>query len=131
MGGLSVDELELFDNIDEALSGIVLALGGAKKVGAMLWPEESVARAAQNVTDRLNSNRRELFSPQQVVFLLKKARASGYHAGMRWLASECGYTGLRAAEPDEVKADLQRQFISRVDDLQRLATKIGRLEGLA
>ena len=123
-----MDELELFDNIDEALSGIVLALGGNKKVGAMLWPDLPIERAAQNVRDRLNGDRRELFSPQQVVFLLKKARDCGYHAGMRWLASECGYTGTKPAERDEMKADLQRQFIQSVAVVQSIAKKIERLE---
>lgn len=125
-----MDELELFDTIDEALGAIVLALGGAKKVGAMLWPDLPVERAAGNVRDRLNGDRRELFSPQQVIFLLKKAREADYHAGMRWITGECGYTGTKPAERDEQRADLQRQFIRAVDVVQSLGKKLERFGDL-
>lgn len=122
-----MDELELFDNIDEALSGVVLALGGAKKVGALLRPDLPIDQAAGYVRDRLNADRRELFSPQQVLFLLKAARDQGYHAGMRWLSVECGYTGTKPAERDQQKADLQRQFVKAVDIVQRLGKQLEKL----
>lgn len=125
-----MDELELFDNIYEALGAIVLALGGAKKVGKMLWPDETMERASQNVNDRLNSNRRELFSPQQVIFLLKKARDVNYHAGMRWISGECGYTGTRPADRDEQKADLQRQFVHAASILQNLGEQLKRMDAV-
>ena len=123
-----MDELELFDNIDEALSGVVIALGGAKKVGHLLRPDLPIDQAATYVRDRINTDRRELFSPQQVVFLFKKARDAGYHAGMRWFAGECGYTGTRPAELDEQKADLQRQFIAAIGAAERLGKQLQRLE---
>jgi len=122
-----MDELELFDTVDDMLNGIVVALGGPKKVGGLLWPELPVERAAQNVRDRLNADRRELFSPQQVLFLLKSARDQGYHAGMRWLSGECGYTGVKPAERDQQKADLQRQFVRAVDIVQRLGKQLEKL----
>ena len=77
--------------------------------------------------DRLNADRREMFSPQQMVFLLKEAREAGYHAGMRWLSCECGYTGTRPAERDAQKAELQRQFVRAVDVVQRLGKQLEKL----
>lgn len=126
-----MDELELFDSFEEALGGVVLALGGAKKVGAMLWPDLPIERAAQNVRDRLNSDRRERFSPQQVVFLLRQAREAGYHAAMRWLAGECGYVAPRPAERDAQKAELQLQFVRAAQLVARIGEQIKRLEGEA
>ncbi len=122
-----MDELELFDTVEDMLGGVVMALGGPKKVGSRLWPDLPVERAAQNVRDRLNADRREMFSPQQMVFLLKEAREAGYHAGMRWLSCECGYTGTRPAERDAQKAELQRQFVRAVDVVQRLGKQLEKL----
>ena len=41
-----MDELELFDTVEDMLGGVVMALGGPKKVGSRLWPDLPVERAA-------------------------------------------------------------------------------------
>ncbi len=122
-----VDELELFEDMQDLLRGIVQALGGPKKVGPMFKPELEVDRAAQWIRDRVNADRRERFDPEQILFLFKKAREIGYHAGMRWFAAETGYLAPRPAERDEQKADLQRQFIGAVHRVEQLAARIERL----
>ncbi len=123
-----MDELELFEDMQDLLRGIVQALGGPKKVGPMFKPELEVDRAAQWVRDRVNADRRERFDPEQILFLFKKAREVGYHAGMRWFAAETGYIAPRPAERDEQKADLQRQFIQAAAVVQAIGKKIERLE---
>jgi hypothetical protein len=103
----------MHESFNDALREVVQALGGTKKVGEMLRPEKLVVEASRWVADCLNSDRREKFNPDQVLYLMREGRKAGCHAAMRFLAADCGYEMPRSIT-DEV------QFVEALDDLHAL-----------
>lgn len=117
--------LPLFhESFTEALRECVTACGGSKKVGALLWPERDVDAAGRHLSDCLNDAKRERLSPEQVVLILRMARAAGCHAGMLFLARELGYADPQPIEPEDERARLQRHFIDASRELSRLVERI-------
>jgi hypothetical protein len=117
---------ELFyETFSDALKVIVQGLGGAKAVGAKLWPEKTPDSAARQLNDCLNDGRPEKLSPEQVLWLLAEGRKIGCHAAMNYLARETGYADPLPIEPDDERARLQREFIEAQKAMQVLA---GRME---
>lgn len=113
----------IHESISDALREVVQALGGAKKVGATLRPDRPVAEAARWVSDCLNSERREKFDPDQVLWLLREGRAVGCHGAMSYIARDTGYSAT-PIEPQDEKAELQRQFILASKKLSGMAARI-------
>lgn len=125
MGGLSVAVREtrtvtdmeqialIHEDIYEALRTCVAASGGPKRVAAVLWPEMPADKAANRLADALNVTRREILNPEQVVLLMRLGRQAGCHAGMTYLAAECGYEA-KPIEPEDERARLEREFNASV-----------------
>lgn len=113
-----------YESITEALQVLVTALGGAKKVGPLLWPAKPLDQAAQRVRDCLNDGRPEKFSPDEVVALVRMGRACGCHAVLAFLTQECGYAPPVPVSAEDEKAQLQREFQKSVTDLMALASKL-------
>lgn len=120
---------EFFEDINDALREAVRALGGVKQVGAWLWPEIAPDTAGNRLRDCLNPERREKLSPEQVLFILRRAREVGYHAAMEYLAASCGYAKPAPLAPEDKLADLQRQFIASVESLERIQRQIQSMQG--
>lgn len=80
-----------FDDIHDALRTVIQALGGAKPVGSKLWPDKAPDAAARHLNDCLNTAKPEKLSPEQVLLLLRMGHEIGCHAGMQYIAQECGY----------------------------------------
>lgn len=57
----------MHETLNDALREVVQAAGGAKKVGGSMFPEKTADDAASRVRDCLNADRREVFSPEQVL----------------------------------------------------------------
>lgn len=123
------NELAMFSDLDDAIAGAVLALGGWKKVGCLLRPELSCKPdlAAQWLRDCLNPEKRERLNPHQVIHLLKLARGAGYHAAKHWIDSELGYEQGRPLDPHDEREQLQRDFIAAVQMSHRIAERLDRL----
>lgn len=101
-----------YDNIDDALHDVVMFLGGFKKVAPMLWPPEpdgkSVEEAAQLLRHCLNKHRREKLSPQQTIFLLRRAKEAGFHNAKHYLDDITGYSRSEPVSPADEQANLVR-----------------------
>ncbi len=123
------NELAMFADLDDAISGAVVALGGWKKVGCLLRPELGAKPdlAAQWMRDCLNTEKRERLNPHQVLHLLKLAREAGYHAAKHWLDSELGYEQGRPLNPADEQAKLQRDFIAAVQAAKHLGDRLEKL----
>lgn len=114
----------IHESINDALHEVVQATGGAKKVGAMLWPELPIDQAAGRVRDCLNHDRREKFSPEQVVLIGRMGREVGCHAVATYFARECGYADPTPIEPEDEIARLQREFVEATKALGAMAARI-------
>lgn len=114
------------DCLNAALVECVKALGGSGKVGPKIWPEKMADAAQRCLLDCLNPERTAKLSPEQVLFILRMARAKGHHMGMEWLCNELSYA-VSPIEPKDEMAELQRQFI---ETQARMADMLGRMERL-
>ncbi len=103
-------ELPVFESIEDALKSAVYALGGTKKVGAMLWPDKGIDASYRLLNDCLNPLRAEKLDLSQVMYLLRSARDAGCYAPFQWVAAECGFDArpvTRAEEKDRATAALE------------------------
>lgn len=119
-------ELPFFECPEDALRAAVQALGGAKQVGARLWPDKTPDNAARLLLDCLNASRSEKLDLTQVMRVLAWAKDAGCHAPMVWLSGEIGYEARpvsRAEEVDRVTAVIEQAA-------QTLATATATLERL-
>ena len=116
-----------FEDWREALRHVVAALGGPKSVGCRMRPDLKPERAQVWVTDCLNSERREHFSPDHLFLLLRLAREAGVHAGMSHIADEIGYRAEPVNPVDERDA-LMREFVQAGKSMESLVKRIEDME---
>lgn len=95
-------ELPFFESPEDALRAAVQALGGAKKVGAMLWPDKTIDNAGRQLLDCLNASRAEKLELSQIMRVLSWAKDAGFHAPFAWLAGEIGYEARPITKAEEV-----------------------------
>ena len=114
----------LHESINDAIREAVQAIGGYKKLGAMMFPDLPADQSAGRIRDCLNNDRRELFSPEQVLMIARLAKSSGNNAVMEYLATELGYLKPVAIDPDDEIARLQREFVEATKSLHHMASRI-------
>jgi len=116
------------DSFNEVLDELVKVLGGAKDVGCLLWPEMDAQAAQRKLLDCLNPERSARLTPEQAVFLMRKARQAGCHAGAEWLMAHLGYAAPVPLEPQDEIARLQREFITATQGLQAMVDRMQTLQ---
>jgi len=116
------------ENLNEAIMAAVRAIGGAKVVGPMLWPEKQPEAAQRLLLDCLNPDRPAHLTPEQFALVLRKARQAGHHEAAEWLMDQLGYTKPTPREPRDEVAELQRQFVAAAATLQSMATRMQLLQ---
>lgn len=112
------------DTLNDALIECIKAAGGSKQVGPQLWPEKAPDTAQRMLLDCLNEDRPAKLSPDQVLLVLRLARARGFHDGMNFIAVELGYGTPVPVEPRDEVADLMRAFNESVAQQASLADRI-------
>lgn len=124
-----MDQQGLFhEDIYDAVRSTVQRLGGPKKVGCLLWPDQPPEKAGQRMLDCLNRDRREVLNPEQLLFLAKEGRKSDCHTILAYLCEEAGYRPPEPIEPVDEMAQLQRDHIEAVKLLKVLAEKFERAQ---
>lgn len=124
-------QLALFhEDIWQALRDCVSALGGSKKVGVLLRPELDAQTAGRWLLDCLNPDRKDKLCIEQILLILREAQKVSCHAGMTFIARECGYAEPQPIEPEDERAALQREFIAAVKQQQALTARLERLGAL-
>lgn len=95
-------ELPFYDSPLKALEACVQALGGAKKVGSLLFPEKTIDNARTYLLACLNDDRSEKLSLDQILWLFMKAKEIGFHGPFAWFSGEIGYDTKPITKADEV-----------------------------
>ena len=117
-------QVMFFDRIEDAVAAVVDCCGGRKKFASEMFPEKG-ARDAHNLLDAmLNPERRERFSPDQLLYVVRRGREAGCHAVMAYLAQEAGYAAPVPIDPKDQEAELQRQFVEAVGALQGIQQRL-------
>lgn len=122
----SQGELPFYESPEDALRAAVQALGGAKMVGAKLWPDKSPDAAGRLLLDCINPGRAEKLELSQVMRVLAWAREAGVHGPMSWIAAEVGYEAKPITRADEV----DRLTTVVEQSTKTLATALATLERL-
>jgi hypothetical protein len=122
-------ELALFTDWNDALDGVVHALGGYKKVGVLLRPElnSKPQAASQWLRDCLNPDRAERLNPDQVFMLLRLARGIDYHAAKHWMDAELGYEQGRPLSPTDEASTLASRGADLVRELRTITERLERI----
>jgi hypothetical protein len=63
----------------------------------------------------------------QILWILREARAIGCHAAMQFIARDAGYADPVPVEPEDEAADLERKFVGAVDTLAEMTKRIAAL----
>ena len=114
------------ETLQDALDEVVKALGGAKRIGVILWPEKSADDAGRQLRHCLDPDRPEKLSLEQLALVLRMGREKGAHAGMTFLCRDAGYQDPVAVEPEGERARLQRQFIQAQQAMFAMAKRMER-----
>lgn len=102
-----------YDDFRGAVRYLVGALGGPKKVGALLRPTLSPQSAANWVNDCLNPERDTKFDLEDLSALLKEGRELGVHCALWQLCDEAGYTRPTMA-PEKTPNQMRAERMARL-----------------
>lgn len=95
-------DLPFYEGPEDALRAAVQALGGAKKVGPMLWPDKGVDNSSRLLLDCINPGRAEKLELSQIMRVFGLAKESGCHGPFAWFAGEIGYDTKPITRAEEV-----------------------------
>lgn len=102
------------ERLEDALDEVIRVCGGRKAFAVEMWPDKP-ARDAHNLLDAcLNPERRERFSPAQVMYITQRGAEAGCHAVMQFFGRECGY---------EIKPITKAEEVDRLTTVVEQSTK--------
>lgn len=123
------DPLLYEDELDAARDA-VKHLGGAKKVGPMIWPDKTPDGAARYLLDCLNGQRAERLAPSQLMMLMRLSREVGFHGLTAFIMRETGYAPPVPVEPTSEAELLTRRMQSMVGEFAALTQRLERIQGV-
>jgi hypothetical protein len=116
------------EGLNQALIECVKAAGGSANVGRKLFPEKSPESAQRALLDCLNEERPAKLSPEQVLLILRLARAKGFHEGIGFILADLGYAPTTPIEPKDEAAELGRQASELLAAAERITERLQRLQ---
>ena len=115
------------DELDAARDAIK-HLGGAKRVGEMLYPDKQPEAAARYLLDALNPARSERLSPGQLLLLMRKSREVGFDGLTAYLLNEAGYAPPVPLDPTTEATKVARELDRTMDRAEALVLQLQRLK---
>ncbi|MDZ7809237.1 MAG: hypothetical protein U5L11_02660 [Arhodomonas sp.] len=123
-----MEQTSLFhEDFHHSLRDARAAIGGVKRMAGLVYPNLPLDKAHTMLANALNPDRRERLELEDVVAIMRHARAAGCHIPMAYLARELDYAPPETREPENELAALQREFIERAKAMERMASQISRL----
>ncbi|WP_390342334.1 hypothetical protein ACFJIS_18925 [Variovorax boronicumulans] len=119
-----------YDDELDAARATVKALGGAKKVGPIFWPDKSPENAARYMADCLNASRSERLLPSQVLLLMRMGREVGHHGLAEHFMAEAGYQRPVPVNPEAEAAVLAHQLDAVLDRAAGLVDRLALMRKL-
>lgn len=112
------------ETFEDALTDLVSALGGPKRVGSALWPVLPVEDAARKLAHCLDRNKSNKLSPDELLVILTMGREAHCHLAVTFLNRATGYADPVPVDPESEVQRLQREFIAAVGSCQKIAKGI-------
>lgn len=123
------DEILMYDDELDAAKAAVQRLGGAKKVGEMLYPEKTPEAAARYLLDALNPSRSERLNPGQVLLLMRKAREIGFHGLAAFYMRGAGYAPPVPLDPVTETARMAHALERVMGTALQIAAQLRQMNG--
>lgn len=124
---MTTPQIPLFyDTYEDAIRDCVMALGGMKRVGSMLWPAMPADDAGRKLAHCLDLDKREKLSLGELSLIRKSARQAGVHALAAYEMRDAGYADPQPLAPEDEAAQLQREFIASVKALESIQRQMAR-----
>lgn len=114
------------ESYEDAIRDTVIALGGNKAVGSMLWPAMLADEAGKKLADTLNRDKREKLSLGELQLIRRAARKAGVHVLAAYEARDAGYADPQPITPEDEAAQLQREYIAAVRAMSALQSRMDR-----
>jgi hypothetical protein len=114
------------EDLDDALSDLVQALGGFKQVGPKLWPTMPQQDSAQRLRHCLNKSRREKLDHHETVQLLRWAREVGFHGAKFFIDDQTGYQRGDPLDPKDERLRAIEAVQSAAAELRRATEMLER-----
>ena len=112
------------ERIEDAMDEVIRVCGGRKSFACEMWPDKP-QRDAHNLLDAcLNPDRREKFSPGQLLYIMKRGRAVNCNSLMFYFAAECGFD----VRPIQREEEVDRLTIVIEQSSKTLAAAMNTLE---
>lgn len=115
-----------FDTYEDAIRDTVVALGGNKKVGNMLWPTLPVDEAGRRLAHCLNREKREKLDLDDLRAIRTAARKTNIHTLAAFEMRDAGYADPKPVEPEDERAALQREFVEASKFMRGLFARMER-----
>lgn len=120
---------ELFhDDLRDALSHAVKALGGFQAVAAELWPAKTLKASENWLRDCLSPERPAKLDIDEIQQILKMGRERGVHCAMYELCDAIGYERPRIVSPRTRAQELASKFQRKAHELQLIADEMAAAE---
>jgi hypothetical protein len=117
-----------WDTFLEALRDDVVAIGGSKDVGEWFWREKTMEARRNCVNDRLNAERRERFTDEQVELIMRRAvQKRGYSAAHFHRCDVIGTERPKAVRLEDEQARARQDLAAAAQSLERAAERLERL----
>lgn len=123
-------EQMFFERVEDAMAAVIDRCGGRKKFAGEMFPDKSPQDGHNLVNAMLNPERREKFSPQQIMYVAKRGREVGCHDVLVYMAREAGYADPVPLDPETREAELQRTFIDAVTKLEGIQKQLQRTQSM-
>lgn len=117
-----------YDDVDDALKDLILALGGNKKVGHRLWPAKTMEDASQLLRHSLDKSRREKLDQYELMTLLRWGREIGFHGAKHFIDDGTGYNRSSPSDPKEEKDKAVEAVRAAAEALTRATVALERAQ---
>ena len=117
-----MDQTSLWhETLEDALGDVVRALGGPKKVGALLWPALPVEDAARKINHCLDRDKSNKLSADELLLILKEGRRIKCLTALAFINRACDCSDPIPTDPETETARLMRQYV----EAQKLIVALG------
>lgn len=112
------------ESVEEAIGDDVKALGGPKKVAGTFFPDKTPDQGAATLRAWALESRAEEPSPSQLFLLMDLAKSKvGFSECARFMEQRLNCR-IEWLNPEDERARLHREFVTAVDRLVNLQTRI-------
>lgn len=116
-----------FEDANDALRYLVQSSGGAKKIGAELFPGKSPDQASRVLMDCMNSTRNEKLDIDQLIHLLRIGQQNGCNSAINFICGAAGYSQPTPITPADEAAQLQAAIVRGQQELTQALNRYNAL----